>query len=280
MLGMAHTLYNEDRHDREFLERCCTGFEVFARYLSGESDGIPKSAEWAASICEISADTIRDLARRATGRRTMITLAYSLQRGDHGEQPIWMGIALAAMLGQIGLPGGGFGVGYGSMGAKGMRRAPASLRGMPTSNNPTGSFIPVSRIADMLLCPGEMYDFNGQRLTYPDIRMLMWGGGNPFHHHQDINKLLRGWRKPETIVVQETFWAPVARFADIVLPAATTLERNDIGAGWWDNVVYAMKQALPPIGEARSDLAIVTGLADRAWSRRAVRRGARRDGLN
>jgi biotin/methionine sulfoxide reductase len=263
MLGIAHTLYAEGLHDRDFLDRYCSGFDVFARYLTGATDGVPKSAEWAAPICEIDADTIRDLARRATSRRTMITLAYSLQRGDHGEQPIWMGITLAAMLGQIGLPGGGFGVGYGSMGTKGMRRAPAPLRAMPAGNNPTGRFIPVSRITDMLLSPGESYDFNGKRLTYPDIHMVMWGGGNPFHHHQDINKLLRGWQKPDTIVVQEIFWTPVARFADIVLPACSTLERDDISAGWWDNVVYAMKQAIPPIGESRSDFAIVAALAER-----------------
>ena len=263
LLGIAHTLYTEGLHDQDFLDRFCTGFEVFARYLTGESDGAPKTAEWAAKICEIDADTIRRLARRAASRRTMVTLAYSLQRGDHGEQPIWMGITLAAMLGQIGLPGGGFGVGYGSMGTKGMRRAPAALRAMPAGENPTRSFIPVSRIADMLLSPGENYEFNGTRLTYPDIHMILWGGGNPFHHHQDINKLLRGWRKPDTIVVQEVFWTPVARFADIVLPAASTLERNDISAGWWDTVVFAMKQALPPVGELRSDLAIVTGLAER-----------------
>ena len=263
MLGIAHTLYAEGLHDQDFLDRYCIGFEVFARYLTGAIDGIPKTAEWAAAICEIDADTIRDLARRAASRRTMITLAYSLQRGDHGEQPIWMGITLASMLGQVGLPGGGFGVGYGSMGTKGMRRAPAPLRAMPTGNNPTGRFIPVSRITDMLLSPGATYDFNGKRLSYPDIHMVMWGGGNPFHHHQDINKLLRGWQKPDTIVVQEIFWTPIARFADIVLPASSTLERDDISAGWWDKVVYAMKQAIPPIGESRSDFAIVAGLAER-----------------
>ncbi|MEI8153698.1 MAG: molybdopterin-dependent oxidoreductase, partial [Hyphomicrobiales bacterium] len=273
MLGIAHSLHTEGLHDQDFLERYCVGYDVFARYLTGEADGVPKTAEWAAKICEIDAETIRGLARKMASRRTMITLAYSLQRGDHGEQPIWMGITLAAMLGQIGLPGGGFGVGYGSMGTKGMRRAPAPLRAMPAGNNPTGKFIPVSRITDMLLSPGESYDFNGKRLTYPDIRMVMWGGGNPFHHHQDLNKMLRGWRKPDTIVVQEIFWTPVARFADIVLPAASTLERNDISAGWWDNVVYAMAKAIEPIGESRSDLDITTGLAERLGHKEAFTEG-------
>ncbi|HWI18584.1 MAG TPA: molybdopterin-dependent oxidoreductase, partial [Vicinamibacterales bacterium] len=259
----AHTLHAEGLHDKEFLERYCTGYDIFARYLLGETDGVPKTADWAANICEIDADTIRGIARKMAGKRTMIALAYSLQRGDHGEQPIWMGITLAAMLGQIGLPGTGFGVGYGSMGAKGMNRAPAPLRAMAAGVNPTGKYIPVSRVTDMLLHPGESYDFNGKRLTYPDIHMVVWGGGNPFHHHQDLNKMLRGWQKPDSIVVSEIFWTPVARFADIVLPAASTLERNDISAGWFDNVVYAMQKAVDPVGESRSDLDIVTALAER-----------------
>jgi biotin/methionine sulfoxide reductase len=229
----------------------------------GEADGVPKNPEWAAAICEIDAESIRLLARRMAKGRTMIGLAYSLQRADHGEQPMWAGIALAAMLGQIGLPGGGFGIGYGSMGTKGGRRAPAPLRAVPTGNNPTGRYIPVARVSDMLLSPGETIDFDGKRITYPDIRMMMWGGGNPFHHHQDINKLVTAWRKPETIVILEPFWTPAARHADIVLPVASTLERNDISAGWFDRTVYAMRQAIEPIGEARSNFDIVGALAQR-----------------
>jgi biotin/methionine sulfoxide reductase len=273
MLGLAHTLHAEQLHDTQFLGRYCVGFPIFARYLTGEADGIAKSAEWAAPLCDVPAETIRTLARRMAAKRTMITLSYSLQRADHGEQPMWMGIVLAAMLGQIGLPGGGFGIGYGSMGTKGMRRAPVPLRAIPTGDNPTGSRIPVARISDMLLSPGQTIDFNGERITYPDIRMIYWGGGNPFHHHQDINRLLQAWRKPETIVVQDFYWTPAARHADIVLPVATPLERNDVSAGWLDNTVYAMRKAIEPIGEARSDYDIVCALADRLGHRAAFSEG-------
>ena len=263
MLGLAHTLIAEGLHDRAFLERYCTGFERFAAYVEGRADGVAKDAGWAASRCDIGAEEIRALARRMATRRTMITLSYSLQRADWGEQPIWMGIALAAMLGQIGLPGGGFGIGYGAMGSIGSEKIAAGPRSVPTGIDPTGSFIPVARIADMLLEPGGEYEFNGARRTYPDIRMVWWAGGNPFHHHQDLNRLLAAWRKPETVVVQDPFWTPAARHADIVLPAATALERNDIGAGSGDSTIYAMRRAVEPVGEARSDYDIVTGLAER-----------------
>ncbi len=263
MLGLAHTLVAEDLHDRAFLERYCVGFERFRAYLDGTSDGVAKDADWAAARSDIAADDIRALARRMATTRTMITLSYSLQRADRGEQPIWMGITLACMLGQIGLPGGGFGIGYGAMGSIGSEKIAAGPRGLPVGKDPTGSFIPVARIADMLLEPGGEYAFNGKQRIYPDIRMVWWAGGNPFHHHQDLNRLLRAWRKPETIVVQDPFWTPAARHADIVLPAATALERNDIGAGTRDSTIYAMRRAVEPVGEARSDYDIVTALAER-----------------
>ena len=59
--------------------------------------------------------------------------------------------------------------------------------------NPINVTIPAARISDCLLHPGEPYDFNGKRGTYPDIRLVYWAGGNPFHHHQDTNKLRRAW---------------------------------------------------------------------------------------
>ena len=61
------------------------------------------------------------------------------------EQPIWMTIVLAAMLGQIGLPGGGFGIGYGSVNRMGASRSPAPTLNRPVGANPIRSFIPVAR---------------------------------------------------------------------------------------------------------------------------------------
>ena len=112
MMGLAHTLLSEGLHSKAFLARYCMGFEIFADYLLGHADGIVKDAEWAASLSEIPADTIRGLARQMANKRTMISVSWSLTRQDHGEQPFWMAITLAAMLGQIGQPGCGFGFGY------------------------------------------------------------------------------------------------------------------------------------------------------------------------
>jgi biotin/methionine sulfoxide reductase len=263
MLGLAHTLIAEGLHDRAFLDTYTVGFERLRAYLMGETDGTPKDADWAAHITQIPALTIRDLARRMAAVRTMLAASWSVQRADHGEQPYWMVIALAAMLGQIGLPGGGFGFGYGATSSIGSPQARMPLPKLTTGSNPVQAYIPVARFSDMLLNPGARVDFNGQQLTYPDIRLVYWCGGNPFHKIQDLNRLLRAWQKPETIVIHEPWWTPAARRADIVLPCATTLERNDIGASGRDRFYFAMQKAIEPVGEAKSEYAIYSDLAER-----------------
>jgi biotin/methionine sulfoxide reductase len=261
MLGMLHTLVTADLHDKAFVQSHCTGFEQLAAYVVGRQDGQPKDAAWAAAICGVPADTIRDLALQASGTRSLLTCAWSLQRAHHGEQPYWACIALAAALGQIGLPGGGFAFGHGSMNGVGNPRPDVPGPEMSAGHNPTGLSIPVARIADMLLQPGQPYQFNGREAAYPDIEMVYWAGGNPFHHHQDLNRLVRAWQKPQTVVVHDSWWTPTARRADIVLPATTTLERNDIGGSSRDRFVMAMHQALPPQGQSRNDFDIYRELS-------------------
>jgi biotin/methionine sulfoxide reductase len=263
MLGLAHTLVAENLHDTEFLSRCTTGFDRFRPYLMGEADGQPKDAAWACGICGVPADAIRALARRMARTRTMIAVSWSLQRADHGEQPLWAAIALAALLGQIGLPGGGFGFGYGGSSRIGTNATPFSWPALSQGRNRVRAMIPVARLADMLLSPGEPFDYDGQRYTYPTIRLVYWAGGNPFHHQQDLNKLARAWRRPETVIVHEPWWNTMARQADIVLPCTTSLERNDLGIARDEGHLFAMRQAAPPVGQARSDLAILTGIAAR-----------------
>ena len=83
--------------------------------------------------------------------------------------------------------------------------------------------------------------------------LVYWAGGNAFHHHQDINRLCEAWRRPETVVVHEQYWTAQAKFSDIVLPATTSLEREDIGSGGHDGFMIAMSAQIPPVGEARDD---------------------------
>ncbi|MEI7444279.1 MAG: molybdopterin-dependent oxidoreductase [Burkholderiales bacterium] len=203
----------------------------------------------------------------------MVSVAWSLQRADHGEQPFWAAVALGAVLGQIGLPGGGTWLSYGpanTMGS-GHRLLPGPT--LPQGRNPVEAFIPVARIADLLEKPGETFDYNGERRTYPDIRLVYWAGGNPFHHHQDLHRLARAWRRPEAVIVHEQVWNAHAKMADIVLPATSTLERDDLGYGSRDALLIAMKRVAEPPGEARDDYAIFADLAERLGAAQAFTEG-------
>ncbi|MFE1272886.1 molybdopterin-dependent oxidoreductase [Streptomyces sp. NPDC058758] len=263
MLGIAHTMLVNGWHDEDFLHRCCVGFDRFASYLVGESDGVPKDAAWASGITGISRDAIIDLARRLTAQRSLVMVNYAVQRADHGEQPIWMSVVLAAMSGSMGRAGCGWGAGYATMDATGVARGRAPVAGFPTVPNPVPDFIPVARIADTLAHPGRTIDYDGRRLTLPELRLIYWCGGNPFHHHQDLHRLTRAWQIPDTVVVHEAWWNTTAKFADIVLPVATGLERDDFAAGFSDPHLIAMPKVREPAGESRTDHHVFTALASR-----------------
>jgi|SaaInlStandDraft_1057018.scaffolds.fasta_scaffold02191_5 biotin/methionine sulfoxide reductase len=261
LLALAHCLLAENLHDTDFLARYSSGFDAFAAYVTGQSDGVPKSAEWAASLSDIPAATIRTLARRMASSRTMLSVSWSLTRQDHGEQPYWAAITLATMLGQIGLPGGGVGFGYGATNSVGMQRQMLNFAALPQGKNAVDDFIPVARISDMLLNPETDFVYDGGRYTYPDIRLVYWAGGNPFHHHQDLQRLVSAWQKPETVIVHEWCWNTLAKHADIILPCTTHLERPDIMLNPRDPFIVMMEQVVPPVGEARNDYDIFANIA-------------------
>ncbi len=273
MLGLAHTLLVEGLHDREFLDRYTVGFEPFAAYLLGNRDGTAKSADWASGISGLTADSLRALARRMANTRTMLSVSWSMTRQDHGEQPFWTAIALAAMIGQIGLPGGGIGLGYSAVNSNGNDLTPVRFRSLPQGKNPVTRFIPVARISDLLLNPGKPFDYNGRSYRYPDIHLVYWAGGNPFHHHQDLNRLVTAWQKPDTVIVHEWCWNALAKHADIVLPCTTVLEREDLALTPLEPYVIYMEQAIAPVGEARNDFEILKGIAGKMGVEQAFTEG-------
>ena len=263
MLALAQVLDADGLVDTAFVERYTVGYPDFVAYLRGETDGVAKTPRWAEMITGVPAERIRELAVDMAASRTLLTVSWSLQRTRYGEQPLWLSVVLAAMLGQLGLPGGGFGHGYGSEAGIGRPKRVASPPALPQGDNPVETFIPVARIADMLLNPGAAYDYDGRRPTYPDIRLVYWCGGNPFHHHQNLARLREAFTRPDTVVVHDPFWTATARHADIVLPSTMSIERDDFGAGKNDPAFFAMPALTRPPGEARDDYAIFGELAGR-----------------
>lgn len=270
-LGMMHTLYSENLYDKKFISQCTHGFDSFVPYLTGAKDGTPKSAEWASKICGVPANTIRELARKMAGARTTIASGWSTQRQHHGEQPPWALVTLGAMLGHMGLPGGGvtFGLVFSDHGFP-QPQMPA-IGGLSTGKNPVSDTFPIACLSDAWLNPGKTVPCKGVNYKYPDTKLLYTAGGGQVTHHQNTNRLLKAMQSLETIIVQDPWWTPTARFADIVLPASSDLERDDIGQVL--NLIFTSRAAVAPQFKSRSDYEILTEISDRLGFKQAFTEG-------
>ncbi|WP_455294450.1 trimethylamine-N-oxide reductase TorA [Vibrio parahaemolyticus] len=289
MLAVAHVLYNENLYDKKFIDTYCLGFEEFIQYVQGKTkDKVEKTPEWAAAICGVKVDKIREFARMLVSGRTQILMGWCIQRQEHGEQPYWAAAVVAAMVGQIGLPGGGISyghhyssIGVPSTGFAGPGGFPRNLdQGMKPKwdNNDFNGYsrtIPVARWIDCLLEPGKEINYNGGKVKLPDFKMMVISGCNPWHHHQDRNRMKKAFRKLQTVVTIEFAWTATCRFSDIVLPACTQWERNDIDVyGSYSNKgLIAMHRLVDPLFQSKPDFQIMSELTQRFGRREEYTRG-------
>ncbi|MGP8304683.1 trimethylamine-N-oxide reductase TorA [Vibrio sp. YIC-376] len=289
MLAVAHVLYNEALYDKKFIDTYCLGFEDFIQYVQGKTkDNIEKSPEWAASICGVKADKIREFARMLVNGRTQILMGWCIQRQEHGEQPYWAAAVVAAMVGQIGLAGGGISyghhyssIGVPSTGFAGPGGFPRNLdQGMKPKwdNNDFNGYsrtIPVARWIDALLEPGKEINYNGGKVKLPDFKMMVISGCNPWHHHQDRNRMKKAFKKLQTVVTIEFAWTATCRFSDIVLPACTQWERNDIDVygSYSSRGLIAMHRLVDPLFQSKPDFQIMSELTQRFGRREEYTRG-------
>ncbi len=264
LLAMAWVIASEGLHDQAYLDRHVLGFDEahlppgapagasYWSYLMGQGDGIRKTPEWAEAITGIPAATLRRLAVEfATTKPAALHTGYAPGRTIHGEQFHRAAYALAAMTGNVGVPGGNSGTSNGATGRGG-------IRPMPVGTNPAGARVASSLLADLL--------DRGQAGGYPaDVKLIYSAAGDLFNQLPNINKILAAAERLEFMVVHDHFVTPTARYADVVLPATTFWERNDVHTPWAGAGHYAifMRQAIAPVEECRNDLDICTELARR-----------------
>ena len=264
LLAMAYVITREGLQDRAYLDRHVLGFDEahlppgapagssYRAYLMGEADGVRKTPEWASAITGVPAATLERLAIEfATSRPAALHCGYAPGRTLHGEQFHRAAYALAAMTGNVGIPGGNAGTSNGATGRGGVQLLSAGP-------NPAGARVSSPLLADLL--------DRGRAGGYPaDIKMIYSAAGDLFNQLPNVPRILAAAQRLEFMVVHEHFMTPTARYADIVLPATTFWERNDVHTPWagaGHYVVY-MKKAIEPVGECRNDLDICTDLARR-----------------
>jgi len=253
LIAMAYTIIQEELYDEAFLCKYTCGFEQFKDYCLGTEDGVPKTPTWAEAICGVRAEVIVCLAREyATSKPADLRPGWAPGRTAFGEQFYRAGIALAAMTGNIGIPGGGAGCWV----PQNQQRT-LGVTVLPSLDNPTGKSIVAWQWADAVL--------KGIAGGYPsDIKMIYSVGGDRLNQCGDVNKGVEALQKVEFVVVQDLFLTPLARFADIILPVSTHFEREDIQAPYIQgNYLIYNNRVIKPFYESKSDLEIFSALARR-----------------
>lgn len=252
MDAMAYVIWKEDLYDHFFVEERCLGFDKYFSYLNGETDGIPKTPAWASAITGISEMCITTLARKyALAKPAALMQGYGGQRHENGEQFARGGIMLACLTGNVGISGG-WAAGAGQCHT-------IDVPSMPQVENPVKAKIPVFLWTDAILKGtdfGETDGLKGAKHLDCGIKMLFSLAGNCLiNQHSDINrtkKILEEESLCEFIVCSDLFLTPSAKFADIVLPATSMLEGDNITPPWNQGSFLGFSnQVVPPVGESR-----------------------------
>ncbi|MGF1789333.1 molybdopterin-dependent oxidoreductase [Photobacterium profundum] len=258
-LAMAQYAYEKELYDLTYLARYTVGADKYIDHLMGKNDGVVKSPQWAEKITGISAEKIKEMAELFANKKTQFAAGWSLQRADHGEMVHWAIINFAAMLGKIGKPGEGVGFSW-HYGNGGMPQSGKALPvGLSQGKNPVDKICPASRISEMLNNPGKRFTRDGIEYTYPDVKVVYNAGNNLLSHQQDTNELIKALnQKVDTFICQDPWWCASSRYADIVLPATSSLERDDLSSGgtYSNDKIYAMRQVIKPYGESLDDFEI------------------------
>ncbi len=256
LVAMAYVLISEDLYDKDFVDRLVFGFDKYRRYVLGEQDGVPKTPEWAAAITGVPAGTITQLARDYVGLKPAALIqGWAPGRTTNGSQYHRAAIALQAISGNIGLKGGGGSCeGLELIGMKHPVVA-AAQKGSKLRQGGPGVEITNGTWAQAVL--------RGKAGGYPsDIKMIYVMGHNILVQRQNTIRGVKAFKKVQFVVCHEHFLTPTARYSDILLPATTNLERNDVAFPWGKGsyAIYANK-IIDPLWDTKSDLDIINMLA-------------------
>lgn len=265
--AMAYVIWSEGLCDKNFMDTYCIGFdeehmpegvdqsECYRTYLFGEKDGIPKTPEWAEKITGIDAEIIRNFAKEyANAKPACIIMGLGPQRHGNGEQTTKGICMLTCLTGNVGISGGGAAGCYDVQEHEPLRLFQNDIP------NPYAGKIPVFLWTKAIEHGTEMTPeddrLKGVEHLDSNIRMLFNLAGNTLiNQHSDINdtiRILKDDTMCQFLVCSDIFMTPSARFADILLPATSVFEGNNITPPWnGTNYLLRNNQVIRPLFDCR-----------------------------
>lgn len=250
MLALLEVLLEEGLAKREWAIERSIGFEALEDYVLGRSDGLRRGPEWAETITGVEAGEVRRLARAwAAAKPVMLLPGYSIQRVRGGEEPYRLSLALQLATGNFGLLGG-------STGSLNNRLPTPRVGSIDALDRPERPTLPVLLWPDAIL--------GGKGAGFPtDIHAALVAGGNWLGQGADARKSARALDALDFSFCLEMFPTSTALRCDVILPAASPLEKADIGLPWLGNWLAYKPRLFEPAGLARSDFDVYAELSAR-----------------
>ncbi|EPN9016620.1 DMSO/selenate family reductase complex A subunit, partial [Escherichia coli] len=267
MDAMMYVIISENLHDKTFIDTYTLGFdensmpegvpanESLVAYLFGAKDGIHKTPEWAEKITHVPAQSIRQLARDyATTKPAALIQGWGPQRHICGERTARGSTLLASITGNVGIKGG-WAAGYGGSSNRKFCVGPD----MP--ENPVQAKISIMnwmQAADDASKVTPQDGLKGVDKLDSNIRLLFSLAGNYLaNQNPDVHqaaKLLEDESKIEFIVLSDLFMTPSAKYADVLLPETSFMERWNIGETWGTaSYLILSEKPIEPDFERRTD---------------------------
>ncbi len=240
-LAMIAHLERAGRVDRAFLRAHTTGWE---RLLQTASEW---TLEHAARVARVEARDIARIAERyADADPALVRCGWGLERNRNGESAVAAVLALPAVAGKFGKPGGGYALSSSSS----YKVNDDRLAGRPPAPTRT---INMNRLGRTLL-----------EETSPPVKALFVYNANPAVTIPDQNRVLKGLRRDDLFtVVLDQVMTDTALYADIVLPATTFLEHTELNTSYGTYTVMLGEPVIAPVGEARPNEEVFRLLAQR-----------------
>jgi anaerobic selenocysteine-containing dehydrogenase len=256
-LGVMHVLVSEGRIDRGYIERATLGFDRLAEHVKAWAP------ETVAPITGLPAETIVAFARRyGASPRTFIRAGIGLSRHDNGGMTCRTIACLPALTGAYADPHGGALLSSGGA----YRFDPRVLE------RPDLLPAPAPRVVNMIQLGRVLTD----PALRPPVRALYVYSSNPAAVCPDQTRVLAGLARADLFtVVHEQVLTDTAHYADLVLPATTSMEHLDVYRSFGHFYVQLAKPVIAPLGEAKSNwevfglLARALGVAEAHYARSA-----------
>jgi anaerobic selenocysteine-containing dehydrogenase len=242
--AIAALLEQQGGIDRAFVAQHVAGFEEFMALAR------PWTPEQAAQVTGLAAADIRQLAEwYRTMSPAAISVGNGLERNQNGGSGIRAVFALPAIAGKWGVPGGGAVNGAGNA----FPKTPAKL--MRPDFIPSGTrTLNIIDIGRHLLDPA---------LT-PPIKAVFVYNHNPLIVHPDQNRMRRGLAREDLFIVgSDVTMTDSLAYADVVLPACSHFEHDDLFAAYGTHWLQRAQPVIPPQGEALPNTEIFRRLAKR-----------------